>query len=785
MLKETVWRRLSRCLVLSLGLMLAPQVFAGQGEPLLLAEFENGVALWRNESAKDQRILEYKGEAYFFADPGWHNKDLHLLEPRLSLWRSDGTPNGTVEVKHNVLRFDSVASHAEDEERQDLAQVTHFAVTDTLLFFVVQRWTREDEELKIGRSELWRSNGTEAGTYIIQHPEWNGWSPRELVGVGETLYFTAWDSEYGRQIWRSDGTESGTYRESAIDTGGHLEDDPYYSPTELTNAGGVLAFTAYEKNSGRQVWIRQPRGGGGKTFERISDTAAGKAIPQISRVDSLVHVPAALTNLNGYLYFRESSAGELDYWITDGTPEGTQRVQAVRLHNGLKKLGQLVFHQWPNIYPARDIGKESNWIFYTHDDGIHGTELWNTDGDHDGLFLDINPGSRSSNPHSFSRGLFVTYFHATDDQGDGLWQSDGTKEGTKRVVSGNVLSRHLDVRGNLFYAKNDRLYVIPRASVVIEPGEPKVEAGGDIQLRAVTTGVPDNALVDTIEWQIKEPGAADFVTTASTGTYHTDFDTASLMIRVAQLNMDGAQFRVLINYRTPVNMALQSEPVTLRVTRDPSLTEEEFKRRMLGSALGRVFFISPSRFEAPDQPEGWRSGRWQFAPETDDQGRVFLYYDGQNEQEVRDELVVNFTATGVGQVTHYRYQQGQEELISDGYLGLTYDFFGLKDAAQQGPRNSFWFGRFEDGDFDATGRQGWIKHEEHGWLYAGGKGAAEGMWLWDHIQQAWLWTRADLYPFFFSQKTNNWLYYHHGGTPQSRHFFDYSAGVNGWREVRP
>ena len=60
--------------------------------------------------------------------------------------------------------------------------------------------------------ELWRSNGTPAGTRIVRNigPGSADGSPQELTAVGQTLYFTANDGIHGRELWMSDGTHDGT-----------------------------------------------------------------------------------------------------------------------------------------------------------------------------------------------------------------------------------------------------------------------------------------------------------------------------------------------------------------------------------------------------------------------------------------------------------------------------------------------------------------------------------------------------------------------------------------------
>lgn len=61
--------------------------------------------------------------------------------------------------------------------------------------------------------ELWKSDGTAAGTVMVIPPAW--WSLYPLTAVADTLYFVGRDFENmdfpaGASLWKSDGTATGT-----------------------------------------------------------------------------------------------------------------------------------------------------------------------------------------------------------------------------------------------------------------------------------------------------------------------------------------------------------------------------------------------------------------------------------------------------------------------------------------------------------------------------------------------------------------------------------------------
>ena len=100
--------------------------------------------------------------------------------------------------------------------------------------------------------ELWRTDGTAEGTWIvkdIEPREGRGSEPRFLTGVGHLLFFEASEARHGiGELWCSDGSEQGTV---AIDL---RPGNRGSSPHQLVKVGNSLYFAADDNINGEELW---------------------------------------------------------------------------------------------------------------------------------------------------------------------------------------------------------------------------------------------------------------------------------------------------------------------------------------------------------------------------------------------------------------------------------------------------------------------------------------------------------------------------------------------------
>jgi ELWxxDGT repeat protein len=316
--------------------------------------------------------------------------------------------------------------------------------------------------------ELWRSDGTGAGTKLVRDIAPGGANayPGELTNVGGTLLFTADDGIHGYELWRSDGTAAGT--QMVVDIGPPGGPDGAGSdPRELTEVGGTLFFVVLSEGAGSpfgdnldELWRSDGTAAGTKLVRRVGPDPTDPAYPL------RWWPPSELTSVGSTLFFEVSDDTHgIEPWRSDGTAAGTRLVRDI--YPGLNPIRG----SRNNPAPPRELTNVAGMLYFTAYEPTHGYELWRSDGTWKGtrIVRDILPGSqpdpKTRTPEEFTA-VGRTLFFVADDgvHGRELWRSNGTAAGTRMVRdiapdSGFLrMPRQLaNIAGRLFFNADDGL----------------------------------------------------------------------------------------------------------------------------------------------------------------------------------------------------------------------------------------------------------------------------------------------------------------------------------------
>ena len=378
-------------------------------------------------------LTSVNGELFFSANDGADGTEL---------WKSDGTAAGTVMVKD---LYPGVYTGYNGGAYPNSSSPSNVVNVNGTLFF-----TANDG---VHGSELWRSDGTAAGTVLVTDI-WSGSgssNPSKFANVNGTVFFSAYNGSYGTELWKSDGTAAGTVLVKDINTN---SSNASSYPEDLTNVNGTLFFDANDGVHGRELW---------KSDGTATGTVLVKDVNSGSHGSNTASYPRSLTNVNGTLFFSANDGSHgTELWKSNGTEAGTLMVKDINPGRN---------HSYPCF-----LTNVNGTLFFVAQEGVHGRELWKSDGTEAGTVLvkDINPGSASAFPRQHIGNLTAvgkTLFFAADDgvHGEQLWKSDGTKAGTvlvKAIGSGKQgfeLARSsydalAEVNGTIYFAANDGVH---------------------------------------------------------------------------------------------------------------------------------------------------------------------------------------------------------------------------------------------------------------------------------------------------------------------------------------
>ncbi|MFP5246747.1 MAG: ELWxxDGT repeat protein, partial [Thermoanaerobaculia bacterium] len=270
----------------------------------------------------------------------------------------------------------------------------------------------------------------------------------DILGLrvaNDILFFNADDDTHGMELWVTDGSAAGTRMLADINPG------PGSSlPASKTVLGNLLLFSA-DDGTGRALWVSDGTTAGTRKVKAVNPGFTASSL-------------TPLATLNERVYFFASDA----LWVTDGTEAGTVKVADVRGRRPGVAGARLFFEGWTaatgwelwvsdgttgGTRPVTEIAPGTKDAFSTNltnfgfapfgdrvlfiaTDGVHGRELWISDGMAAGtrMIRDLVPGSAGMYDAGATFVLAFNgraYFTGYDDaHGWELWSTDGTSDGT-------------------------------------------------------------------------------------------------------------------------------------------------------------------------------------------------------------------------------------------------------------------------------------------------------------------------------------------------------------------
>ena len=279
------------------------------------------------------------------------------------------------------------------------------------------------------------TDGTAAGTVFVKNI--GGAGPALYAGISQmvaaqnfmyisTLNYVSSFSTAKYELWRSDGTAAGTFLLKSFDVTTTSQIMPISNFTSRTSqlvinvVGDVLYFAGYDAVNGNEFW-------------KSDGTAAGTTLVKNMRPGSSSSFPNAFCRVGSKIVFTAFDGVSADLWQTDGTEGGTIKLKDFSPgNNAFGTSGE----RGSALYKGK--------MYFYASESATGTEVWSTDGTEAGtnLLVDANPGAAGSIPSiqqslTFIQDSNYLYFvtRANTNSPYHVWRTDGTTPGTIQLTT--------------------------------------------------------------------------------------------------------------------------------------------------------------------------------------------------------------------------------------------------------------------------------------------------------------------------------------------------------------
>jgi ELWxxDGT repeat protein len=345
----------------------------------------------------------------------------------LELWKATVAGNGTVTAE--------LVKDINTEEGQGSSTMNYFSTGTSLLFAAFDGNDPDGDPLTPPRGfELWKSNGTTAGTALLADlfPGSTDSLPRDFVSFGGFTYFSA-DGQtsappveaIGRELFRLDNSLSNPALVADIATGGSGSEPRDFVVSGGNSAnGGRLYFTASTLNQGRELWVLDEQTGLTSPtlvtdlFNGVTDSGVSNLTPYLD--------PESDPNRPQKVLFTADNNNNIgtELFASDGTSIGTRLVSDLESGPDSSVLSNF-------------IQTSPGWVIFTKE-SVDGTlTLYSTNGSDVNVvedFLTETTGTPSQDAKRFRSpvklGTQVLFLLGADE----LWITDGLSDAGTYLV---------------------------------------------------------------------------------------------------------------------------------------------------------------------------------------------------------------------------------------------------------------------------------------------------------------------------------------------------------------
>lgn len=232
----------------------------------------------------------------------------------------------------------------------------------------------------VNGTELWRTDGTAAGTVMVKDSiaGSGGLTVSEGVGLQGKTLFPADDGVHGQELWTTDGTVDGTHLVKDLSDGGDstpisrliaADSRAFFLGPPVSTNGSYRKMAASDGTSTGTMlidrWEYDPAYEMAGLKGKLYTLRVGLSVNDGRSHDSTVVFNALKSPINGedlrldwivsakgklYLAAYDSSAHQSSLWVSDGTQAGTKRVLGDTHNDPLFNMSDFFAYDGANVY---------------------------------------------------------------------------------------------------------------------------------------------------------------------------------------------------------------------------------------------------------------------------------------------------------------------------------------------------------------------------------------------------------------------------------------------------